>query len=183
MQLLGREVRTPSRVDALLLTCLNGTKDHWASVEGLLCTALQTGSFAPAEWAEVLASAQRAGCARRTLVGVAHACRVLDLPTPPAVAAAVARDGAARRLLRTLTPATLERSRSAGTEPRLGLLIWRFATEDSLPAGLAHAVTRFFRPGPEDWEWLALPRGAGWLYPVLRPARLAVKWAKRLVVH
>jgi hypothetical protein len=65
-------------------------------------------------------------------------------------------------------------------EPRLDMLTWRFATEDTLWAGLAHAATRFFRPGPEDWEWFALPRGARWLYRALRPARLAAKWAKRL---
>ncbi len=183
LTLLGREVMTPSDVDALLLTCLNGTKDHWAGIEGLLCVALQVQRFPAADWPLVLAGAKKARCLRRTLIAVAHTCRVFDLETPPQVAAAVARDGAARRLLRGLTPANLERGKVASHEPRLDILAWRFASEDSFVAALLYAATRFLRPGPEDWEWLALPKGAGWLYPVLRPARLAAKWAKRLVVH
>jgi len=39
---------------------------------------------------------------------------------------------------------------------------------------------RFFRPGPEDWDSLALPGWAEWLYYLLRPPRLALKWLKRL---
>jgi hypothetical protein len=159
---------------------LNGTKDHWASVEGLLCAAVQMRALTQTEWPSLMCRAREAGCRRRTTVAVAHICRVFGLETPPEVAAAVARDAAARHLLHTLVPATLDGGRSADMEPRLDMLTWRFATEDTLWAGLAHAATRFFRPGPEDWEWFALPRGARWLYRALRPARLAAKWAKRL---
>lgn len=180
LHLLGREVATPSDVDALLISCLNGTKDRWASVEGLLCAALQARELRPAGWPALMSRAREAGGLRRTIVAVTHVCRVFGMETPAEVAAAVARDAAARRLLRSLGPETLERGRSADTEPRLDMLTWRFSTEDSLAAGLTHAATRFFRPGPEDWEWFALPRGARWLYRVLRPARLAAKWAKRL---
>jgi hypothetical protein len=67
-----------------------------------------------------------------------------------------------------------------GTRTELARLAWRFATEDSIAAAVWHAATRFFRPSPEDWEWIALPAGMFWLYRLLRPARLAVKWAKRL---
>ena len=180
LTLLGHEVRTPSRVDALLVSCLNGAKDQWASVEGLLCVAAQVREFVQEEWPAVLARARDAGCARKTTVGVVHACRLLGLEIPAAVAAAVARDGAARRLLRALKPEALERGEQPAVEPRLDVFRWRIATEDSLSAALFQVATRFFRPGPEDWEWLALPKGAGWLYPALRPARLAAKWAKRL---
>jgi hypothetical protein len=180
MPLLGREVRTPSDVDAMLLTCLNGTKDRWARVEALLCAGVQIRDLAPPLWPAVVAEAREAGCLRRVLVAVAHTCRVFGLETPAGIAASAARDPGVGRLLAVLTPESLERGCSLPTRGDLNMITWRVVSEDSLPAGVAHALARFFRPGPEDWDWLTLPRGAGWLYPVLRPARLAAKWARRL---
>ena len=58
-------------------------------------------------------------------------------------------------------------------------MLWSIVTEDSAGASAQHAALRFFRPGPEDWRTVALPAGADWLYWVLRPPRLALKWAKR----
>jgi hypothetical protein len=41
LQLLDRSVLSPSAVDCLLITCLNGAKDRWSSVEGLLGLAVR----------------------------------------------------------------------------------------------------------------------------------------------
>ena len=131
-------------------------------------------------WADALACARMARCYRRTVIGVAHACRVLGLEPPQEIAQAVACDRMARALLRSLAPNTLDRGRPASAETQLARLTWRFATEDSVAAAMWHAATRFFRPGPEDWDWVSFPVGLSWLYRPLRPARLAVKWARRL---
>ena len=178
--LLGREVASPSAIDTLIISCVNGTKDRWNSIEGLLGLGVQVLAAPAAQWADALFSARSARCYRRTIVGVAHACRVFGLEPPQEVARAVARDAVSRALLRSLVPGTLDRGRSAEARTELARLTWRLASEDSVVASLWHAATRLFRPGPEDWDWLSVPPGMSWLYRVLRPARLAVKWAKRL---
>jgi hypothetical protein len=181
LDLLGREIVSPSTVDCLLITCLNGTKDRWDSVEGLLALAVQVPAITPGEWEDAVATARKAGCVRRMTIGVAHACEVFGLQTPPEIVEALGRDAVARALLRSLKPDSLNRGSPEGSRRELSMKFWRFATEDSTAAGMWHGVVRFFRPGPEDWEWIALPSWAESLYRVLRPARLAVKWAKRLV--
>ncbi len=178
--LLGRPVVSPSTIDTLIIACVNGTKDRWNSIEGLLGLGVQVLALPAARWADALSVARSARCHRRTIVGVAHACQVFGLEPPQEVARAVARDAASRALLRSLVPGTLDRGRSAEARTELARLTWRFATEDSLAASMWHATTRFFRPGPEDWDWLSVPAGMSWLHRLLRPARLAVKWAKRL---
>ena len=180
LRLLSREVTTPSRVDMLLITCLNGTRDRWDSVEGLLGLALQVRDAADSFWPRTVAVARAVGCARRVTVGVAHACRVLTLQTPREIADALAQDAVGRALLRSLRPETLERPAGWGPRGRLASMLWAFASEDSVSAGLRHAAVRFFRPGPDDWEAVALPRRAEWLYYPLRPFLVAGKWAKRL---
>lgn len=177
--LLGREVLTPSLVDRLLIICAGGTRDRWGSIEKLLGLALQVRDTPPEIWQRVIAAAHGAGCERRVAIAVAHVSRVFDLPVPPAVVAVMADDSVARWLLPTLRPESLEEGPSWRDRPTLDHLFWKFATEDSALAGLGHASVRFFRAGPEDWEWVTLPRYAEWLYPVLRPARLALKWARR----
>ncbi len=179
LHLLGREVPVPSAVDRLLIICASGTRDRWGSIEKLLGLALQVRDTSSEAWQQVLVVAQGAGCARRVAIGVAHVCRVFDLAAPPAVATVMADDSLARSRLRTLRPGSLQDGPSWQDRPTLEHLFWKFATEDSAVAGLGHAGVRFFRSGPEDWEWVNLPSYAEWLYPVLRPARLALKWAKR----
>ena len=181
MRLLDREVLTPHPVDLMLITCLNGARDRWNAVERMLGLALQVRNTDPAEWPRVLATARETGCRRRVATAVGHICRVFALPVPSDVAQALARDALGRALVRSLRPDTLDRTLTGSPLRHLGLLRWRFATEDSLAAGLGHAALRFFRPGPEDWRSLRLPAAMRWLYYPLRPARLGFKWVGRLL--
>jgi hypothetical protein len=180
LQLLGQEVPTPCPTDRLLITCLNGTRDRWDSVEGLLGLAVQVREAGGLSWPQVLGAAQAAGCRRRVTVGISHVSRLFGLEIPSEIEEALARDSVARALVRSLEEDSLDRGSPKDRRRRLTAISWRSATEDSLANGLRHAAVRFFRPGPEDWEALALPPRAEWLHYLLRPFLLAVKWAKRL---
>ena len=178
--LLGRTVPGPSDADTLLMTCLHGTHHRWNTVEGLLAVAVQVRDTPAGQWTRLLAAARDAGCARRVTVGVAHVCRVFGLPLPPELARALGQDWYSRALLRWLGPATIERGAGEGGRAELTDLAWTIVTEDSIPRALEHAAVRAFRPHTGEWEAVALPAGAEWLYYPLRPLRLALKWLRRL---
>jgi hypothetical protein len=178
--LLGRQVFCPGKTDFFLITCLNGTRDRWNSVEKLLGLAVQVRDTHAEAWPDLLSAGRAAGCSRRVILAVGHACRTLGLETPPAIQAAMAVDSVARGLLRSLKPDELQKGSALGPRRELARLFWGFATEDRFLLGLEHAATRFFRPGPEDWNAFALPRGTQWLYYTLRPVRVVGKWVGSL---
>jgi hypothetical protein len=180
LQLLEREVLAPCAIDRLLITCLNGARDRWDSVEGLLGLAVQMRQATDPFWPDAVAAAQSAGCRRRLIVGVAHACRVFGLQIPAEVSGSLAQDSVARFLVRSLDGGSLSRGDSERRRLKLATIFWRSATEDSVAAGLRHVAVRFLRPGPEDWEAVALPPWAEWLHYLLRPFLLVAKRAKRL---
>jgi hypothetical protein len=177
--LLGRPVRALSSADMLLLTCLHGTRHEWDSVEALLSLAVQVDGTPPEDWPALLAAAREAGCQRRVLVGVGHACRAFGLPVPDAVRDGLRTDALARALVASLRPDSLSESRTRSRSRQLTVLLWNAVTEDALLTAVEHGALRALRPGPEDWESYALPAGMSWLYWPLRPLRLAVKWARR----
>jgi hypothetical protein len=181
VDLLGRQVLAPSPMDAFLIDCIHGTKHGWDTVERLLGLALRVQSTPAADWAGVLTAASEAGCRRRLVISVVHACRVFGLPAPPAISEILARSKALQAHLRFVGTASPTAARSESAGRSLAILMDWFATEDSPMAGLRHGATRFLCPGREDWEAIALPRCLTWLYYPLRPGRLVVKWMKRLL--
>ncbi len=176
LELLGRQVLVPDKTDTLLMTAMEGARDRWSTVARLLDLAVQVKGVKPDGWPKVLESARAAGCERRTLTGTAHVCGVLGLATPSSVAAALSEDGAARALVASLQPSGLSAEVSYGPQGRWGLIRWHFATEDRRVDGLRHLAARFLAPSPEDWATVALPARLEWLFPLLRPGRLALKW-------
>ncbi len=180
-QLLGQEILVPSPTDSLLIDCVHGTKHEWDTVELMLGLAVRVANTSVEEWAGVLGAARRAGCRRRLVIGVAHVCEVFGLLIPAEIQVALDRDRIARLYLRHLKPAFLDKRYQKTAWEDLVRLLMRFCTEDSVLLSLRHATVRIFTPGPEDWESYSLPARLTWLYYPLRPARLAVKWLKRLL--
>lgn len=177
--LLEQKVIGLSPEDLLLTSLLRGARDRWSVIEGLLAAGMQVRTLPEGDWPGLLDRARRVGCLRRAVVGVAHVCRVLRIDAPPEVLAVLSRDAVARRLVRSLGPETLEFERSPGDS--LAKIGWNITSEDTLGAIGRHAVDRFTRPGPEDWDCFSLPAWLEWLYYPLRPIRLMVKWTARLL--
>jgi hypothetical protein len=179
--LLGREVLAPSSEDAVLIDCVHGAKHEWDTVERLLGLAVRVVATPVEDWAGIFTAARRAGCRRRLVIGVAHACRVFGMTVPAEIRQALVHDRRSQLYLQDLKPALLDKSYQRTNREALVRLLARFATEDSVALSLRHASLRFFTPGPEDWGTIALPAHLGWLYWLLRPGRVTVKWLKLLL--
>lgn len=180
VDLLGRSVRAPSLRDQLLLGLVHGARHEWLPLELRLAAALQVARLPRAEWPALCADARAHGCLRRVVVGVAHACAPFPVMVPEEVAEVLARDAVARGYLRHL--ASIDRAPGAGTARHIARLFWTAAGEDTAGAALDHALIRGLRPGPEDWDTVHLPEELEGLYWAVRPARLASKYAHRVVV-
>lgn len=193
---LGHTVPAPSVHDQLLIAALHAARHDWTPLELRLAVALQVTRLPEGDWPELCATARELGCLRRLLVGVAHACRPFGVPVPaevlrllradpfaPGYAAYLQRaagrheqDAAGREAQRPARP----EDRAAGPAVagrHLPALLWRAAAEDQVAESLGHLVARAVTPGPEDWAARDLPDGLDALYWVLRPARLARKYA------
>jgi hypothetical protein len=98
---------------------------------------------------------------------------------PPLISGLLAGDPAARRLLASLAPDSLARVAARGRAQQLAKLRSRIESSDSLAAAVAQAAVRVVRPSPDDWRFVSLPARLEWLYWLIRPVRLALKWARR----
>ncbi len=114
LELLGRPVLCPSRSDMVLITCLEGSRDRWDTVEKLLGLGVQIQRLRAEDWPPLLATARDVGCLRRVCVGVDHVCRVLGLERVPAVHEVLARDWVGRSLVEGLKANLLSRGGGSG---------------------------------------------------------------------
>ena len=108
LQLLGREVRGPSRGRHAAHYVPGRHQGSLESVEACLSLGVQVRDTPAGAWPRLLEAADGIGCRRSLVVGVAHTCRVLASGVPPEIAAALAPDCVARALLRSLGPGSLE---------------------------------------------------------------------------
>ncbi len=180
LPLLGGSVRAPGAADQLLLSVLHSARHRWQTLELRLAVAVQVDRVTAGEWPAICATARELGCLRRLVVGVAHACRPFAVPVPgelhrllradrvaPGYAAHL--DGVAAR------PA--EAARGAAFAADFSDLVWDGLSEDDLADTVRHLLARALLPSREDWAAMAVPEPLAVLYPVLRPARLARKYA------
>ncbi|MCX7805476.1 MAG: nucleotidyltransferase family protein [Planctomycetota bacterium] len=169
----GRATRTLSIEDHLVVLCAHGSKHSWGRL-GWTCDALAMARrIGEDRWPALLEKARSAGCLRMLLWGVAMCESLFGLEVPEVMAAECRRDGrlpalvagAAAILARGETPGWMETAR----------LYCR--SMDDTRDRLAFWLGAVFRPTEYEWRLISLPPGLFWIYSVIRPARLALKYA------
>ncbi|MEI6727130.1 MAG: nucleotidyltransferase family protein [Actinomycetes bacterium] len=98
--LMGRSVPSAAARDLLLMTCLNGMRHGWGSVEMLLAVGVQVRDLQRDAWPALLGAGREAGCERRVAIAVSHTCHALGMVRPEGVDRAIAQDLVSRALLR-----------------------------------------------------------------------------------
>jgi hypothetical protein len=175
----GAEVSTLGPIDLLLFLCVHGTKHGWVSL-GWVCDLVQVLRVNPAlNIAELLAEARRTGATRMLLLGMMLAQKLLGAEIPAPLTLLCAADPSVIALGRGIAARMF-----AKVDLRPGLFaewIVPLRTIEGRGARAAYIARRAIRPTIEDCEFIPLPDALYPLYYALRPLRLLIQQAQRVL--
>jgi hypothetical protein len=173
-----REIPTLGDEDLVQFLCAHGTKHRWASLGWVRDVAALVHARPGIDWEAVMRRAQRTGTRRAVLLGLYLAHELARAEVPSELLAAARKDGALLEL-------GGESAEEMFREPPRVRGVWKdmaYACRASERWRERAWVVRgaVFEAMPTDREAYKLPRALFPLYPVIRPFRLAVKYAGRI---
>jgi len=174
IHLAGTPARSFGPQDLLLLLCMHGSKHGWDRLSMVCDVAELLRRQEEANGAALLARAAELRLTRLALLGLALAHTLLDAPLSPAIADAIERDAAARRLAdQTLAQLAADPFGERSAPQRVA---YRLRLIERWPERLAYGWDVLTAPTVLEWQWVTLPRRLAGLYRLLRPLRLAGKY-------
>jgi hypothetical protein len=173
----GREVRTLSRLDEVLILAVHGAAHLWGRLAWVMDMALALATVTDEEAAMLLRAADRARIRRLFLSSPAIVRAVLGGPIPAPLWEAVLRDAALIGVVERLAARLLG---PEGPEHAVGrdAVRDRLALKDSPGQRLGEALRIVSTPTPSDWHLVALPDV---LWPAYYPIRLARLFASYVI--
>ena len=169
----GTTVPTPGDDDLVLILAAHGAKHRWKRLEWVAAVAelVRPGTI---DLAAVLGRATEAHGRRAVLLALALTHRLLDAPLPEDVVREIEADAGIGAL------ADEAEGRMWGPdeeEDTMANLRYNLRVQDRPIDRVAYAWRWTTTPSPEDWAWARLPDALFPLYRVLRPIRLAIRYA------
>jgi len=183
LPLLGATVNGLAAEDLLLLLCMHGAKHSWAALEWLVGVAELLRVKPELDWPLALARAGRWRCTRMLLLGLHLAQVLLDAPLPALIRTELDHrpdlQRPAQRICADLVQQT-ETSSGAlgGIFERLSL---QMSAQDRRRDRLRYGLALVTAPTVIEWRELPLPPALFFLYPLLRPFRLAAKYTRKAI--
>jgi hypothetical protein len=179
VSLSGKEAVTLCPEDLLVYLCAHAAKHLWAYL-GMACDVAELIRARPGmDWKRVFQQARDLRSERLLLVGLSLAGDLLGAELPAEVLSRVRRSAVVRALA-----AQAARYLCLGPEHLPGALEtfhFHVTVRDRLRDGLRYALSLAVAPGVADCAFLPLPPRFAFLAYLLRPVRLALKFAGNLV--
>ena len=173
----GGTVRVPAPEDQILMLSVHGAKHIWERL-AWICDMAQFLRAHPAlDWEKVLADARARGCERMVLLALSLAADLLDAPLPGSVRDRLRKDQTAIAL--TAQVETWLRSDAIPPAKSLAAMRVTAAMRERWVDRVRYLVRTALTPTIDDWAWVGLPAPLFFLYYVLRPLRLAIKYWPR----
>jgi hypothetical protein len=174
----GAEVPSLAAEDLLLLLCAHGAKHRWERLLWVCDVAELLRSCPELDWEALWRRGRQLHMGRMLCLGLFLAAQTLQAPLPDAFARHVGSEPGVASLARQVCE-RLERE-PGDPESTLGRC-WFYLRVRERPAdGVRYVLNLALAPTSADWVRHALPAPLGWLYYLLRPLRLAGKYAARL---
>jgi hypothetical protein len=177
VSLLSRDVPTFSVENLLLILSAHGGRHRWGSLGWICDVAELVRSRTDVRWERVLHEAERLHARRLLLLGVALAGELLRAPVPDILEAQLRADAVIPWLC-----AQVQRWLFCETDElpgRSGQLLFHLRARERRRDGIRFCLSQVLVPRISDWEAITLPPSLAFAYPLLRPLRLARKYAVR----
>lgn len=182
----GATMRTLGREDTLLALCVHGAKHLWLQL-GWVCDVAELIRATPQmDWDALRQRAKAAGCERMVSVGLRLAEELLGAGVP-----AFANDPRAQALATVVrqqlfagaagSPRLFERSPEQPFEARVLFHPFHVQVREQWRDRVRYLLRLGFTPGVADYRVARLPSCFFFLYYLIRPVRLAVKYLRRMI--
>jgi len=166
----GQALTTLALTDTALHLGYHGTHHGWTKFSYLVDLVSILRILEPRQWVEVLQAAGEQGLHRPLLIGMRLCEQLLGMNLPTQ---------ARRKMQWNLTVkwtahpvcTFLARDSAAGKDLFDELLFDALVMEEGRLRKLRLLLSSMFTPTANDYQWVRLPGGLCWLYPVLRPFR------------
>jgi hypothetical protein len=171
----GREVRTPSPEDLLLLLSIHAAKHIWSRLIWI-CDIARILRRQDLDWDWIQSRSREIGILRILYINLLLAKRLLEAPIPATLKSAILADGTASSIA-----GEVEESMLAGvTYNTQHVSYFRMMLRlRERPIDRVRFLWRLaFTPGLGEWQAVRLPQSLFPLYRVIRIGRLAARFAR-----
>lgn len=188
LSLAGRTILTFSVEDSLVTLCMNATKEPWKQSLKQICDVAEwVRSHPTIDWNQVLKQAKALGSERLLLLGLLLAHNLLELALPDRILQKIQSVPIISALAEQLQGQLFHEADSPTKDQkfyRLGRInTYGLKTIDQLPDKALYFLHYAIAPSEADQALLSLPPSVSFIYYLLRPFRLMMKfgsfWQKR----
>ena len=173
--LMGRKILSPSTEDLLLLLCVHGAKDLWERLEWICGIAELVRAHMDIDWDATTRNARELGAERILLLGLFLARDLYGAELPDLILRRIDEQPTIKSLAGEVRENLLQLNpQSLGLRQRI---FFHIRTRERLTDRFRYCTRLLFTTTPIDWQILPLPPSLSFLYPLLRPLRLAKKYA------
>lgn len=173
--LMGRKVLAPATEDLLLILCVHGAKDLWERLEWICGIAELLRAHNEIDWEAVNRNAKELGVERIVLLGLCLARELFSATLPDSVVRDIEAQPMIATLAREVRVSVLRADpQTQGLRKRV---LFHLRTRERMRDRIRYCVRLAFTTTPIDWQTVPLPASLSFLYAVLRPFRLAKKYA------
>jgi hypothetical protein len=158
-----------------LILCVHGAKDVWERLEWICGIAELLRAHQEMDWEAVSRNAKELGVERIVLLGLCLARELFNANLPDTVLHDIETQPMIARLAREVKESVLRADpQTPGLRKRI---LFHLRTRERMRDRVRYCVRLLFTTTPIDWQTLPLPASLSFLYALLRPFRLARKYA------
>ncbi len=177
--LAGETVAAFAPQDFVLLLCMHNSKHGWNRLEYICAVAEFLQTDHSINWDQVLIRAKQWRCLHMLLLGLHLAQVVLDASLPDTIQNEIDKSPAIRPLAGQTRSRLFEENNAAPGV--FASVAYRMRVQDRWIDRIRYGSSIIFSPTLIEWQNLPLPGFLSFLYPLLRPLRLAAKYSLRLL--
>lgn len=173
VQFSGRNLMAMSAEKELVYICIHASSHCWEQLEFITAVAAFLADGKNLQWQKLIDWAETMHCRRMLLLGLSIADTLFQVPIPDTIRFLIRQDSGVKQMSGTIRNSLFKEDHTT--------LPWRFSlmhiiNRDNFIDKIRYAIRIGFRPTIAEWQGYKLPRYLTFLYPLLRPLRLGLKW-------
>lgn len=169
--LSGKSFSQFSMEDLLIYLCIHGRKHYWSRLQWICDVNELIRANPDLDWNEVQNRAAKWNCRTMLYLGLILAQNLFDVTLPESIQQQIDKDRTAQSLAKQICDRLFD-----SDDSEFNNYLFMLRCRERVSDKLIYLLSIIFIPNERDWHFLKLPESLHFLYFIIRPLRLLVKF-------